>query len=238
MSGGDLPDQTEDSSEKTVVGMHSVETPRGFRGRVAGSSNEDGLNKDGQLWTPGNSGGHSFPNSKLPGLDKFNHSQLYHDRPLFTTTNRLSLFPFLLTLSPSVVVALNSPLYQSRLSVMSHDKAVRPTTLNFITGNANKLAEVRAILGDVVDLKSRRVDVDEIQGGIEDIARDKARRSAEIVSGTFLLATRSWTRPGDVADERHGESRRPMKCVRHGTRGRAMWNGLMTLILQLSRTRG
>lgn len=65
---------------------------------------------------------------------------------------------------------------------MSHQNTVRPTTLNFITGNANKLAEVRAILGDVVDLQSKRVDVDEIQGDIDEIARDKARRSAEIVS--------------------------------------------------------
>lgn len=68
---------------------------------------------------------------------------------------------------------------------MSHRNA-RPTTLNFITGNANKLAEVRAILGDVVDLQSKRVDVDEIQGGIEEIARDKAKRSAEIVSSAFV----------------------------------------------------
>lgn len=66
----------------------------------------------------------------------------------------------------------------------------RPTTLNFITGNANKLAEVRAILGDVagLDLQSRDVPgLDEIQGSIEEIARDKCRRAAERVSDSFLL---------------------------------------------------
>ena len=62
----------------------------------------------------------------------------------------------------------------------------RPKTLNFITGNANKLAEVRAILGNVVDLQSRNVDVDEIQGTIEEIARDKCRRAAEKVSLLFV----------------------------------------------------
>ena len=64
----------------------------------------------------------------------------------------------------------------------------RPKTLNFITGNANKLAEVRAILCDVdgLDLQSRDVPgLDEIQGTIEEIARDKCRRAAERVSPTF-----------------------------------------------------
>ena len=57
----------------------------------------------------------------------------------------------------------------------------RPKTLNFITGNANKLAEVRSMLGSVVDLQSRNVDSDEIQGTIEEIAKDKCRRAAEKV---------------------------------------------------------
>jgi inosine triphosphate pyrophosphatase len=53
--------------------------------------------------------------------------------------------------------------------------------LNFITGNQNKLAEVRAILGSVVEVDNQAVDVPEIQGTIEDIAREKARRAAEAV---------------------------------------------------------
>lgn len=48
-------------------------------------------------------------------------------------------------------------------------KTDRPTTLNFITGNANKLAEIRAILGDVVNIESSALDIDEIQGTIEQI---------------------------------------------------------------------
>lgn len=60
----------------------------------------------------------------------------------------------------------------------------RPTTLNFITGNKNKLAEVQAILGSVdgLTLQSRNVEGAEIQGTIEEVARDKCSRAAEVVS--------------------------------------------------------
>jgi inosine triphosphate pyrophosphatase len=55
------------------------------------------------------------------------------------------------------------------------------TKLNFITGNKNKLIEVRAILGNVIEVDNQAVDVPEIQGTIEDIAKEKARRAAEAV---------------------------------------------------------
>ncbi|KAL8831556.1 MAG: hypothetical protein Q9191_000799 [Dirinaria sp. TL-2023a] len=53
-----------------------------------------------------------------------------------------------------------------------------PKELNFITGNKNKLAEVQAILGDVLPLKSQSLDIIEIQGTIEEISIDKCRRAA------------------------------------------------------------
>lgn len=56
-----------------------------------------------------------------------------------------------------------------------------PKQLNFITGNKNKLIEVKAILGDTVDLQSQSLDLHEIQGTIEEIASDKCRRAAEAV---------------------------------------------------------
>ncbi|KAK6379858.1 nucleoside triphosphate pyrophosphohydrolase ham1 [Exophiala oligosperma] len=64
----------------------------------------------------------------------------------------------------------------------------RPTTLNFITGNKNKLAEVQAILGSVdgLTLQSRNVEGPEIQGTIEEVARDKCSRAAEVVGGPVL----------------------------------------------------
>lgn len=58
-----------------------------------------------------------------------------------------------------------------------------PKDLNFITGNKNKLAEVQAILSSTpVELKSQNVDLLEIQGTIEEISTDKARRAADAVS--------------------------------------------------------
>jgi hypothetical protein len=57
-----------------------------------------------------------------------------------------------------------------------------PKELNFITGNKNKLAEVQAILSETpVKLQSQAVDLVEIQGTIEEISTDKARRAAEAV---------------------------------------------------------
>ncbi|KAL1958311.1 hypothetical protein VTO42DRAFT_4628 [Malbranchea cinnamomea] len=59
-------------------------------------------------------------------------------------------------------------------------------SLNFITGNKNKLAEVQAILGDTVEIHSQQVDVPEIQGSIEEIAKEKCRAAAAAVNGPAL----------------------------------------------------
>ena len=56
-----------------------------------------------------------------------------------------------------------------------------PKPLNFITGNKNKLAEVKAILGDAVDLKNESLDLIEIQGSIEEVSSDKCRRAVNLV---------------------------------------------------------
>ncbi|KAL8739281.1 MAG: hypothetical protein Q9181_000011 [Wetmoreana brouardii] len=64
---------------------------------------------------------------------------------------------------------------------------MRPTELHFITSNRNKLAEVQAILGDLVPLKPRSLDLIEIQGTIEEISKDKCRRAAAIVGGPVLV---------------------------------------------------
>jgi inosine triphosphate pyrophosphatase len=59
-------------------------------------------------------------------------------------------------------------------------------TLNFITGNKNKLSEVRAILGDAVVVDNKSIDVPEIQGTIEEIAKEKCRRAADAVCISFI----------------------------------------------------
>ncbi|KAH7553183.1 hypothetical protein BM1_08156 [Bipolaris maydis] len=62
-----------------------------------------------------------------------------------------------------------------------------PKHLNFITGNKNKLAEVQAILSGVIELRNQNVDLVEIQGTVEEVTRDKARRAAEAVKGPVLV---------------------------------------------------
>ncbi|KAL8972580.1 MAG: hypothetical protein Q9183_000473 [Haloplaca sp. 2 TL-2023] len=62
-----------------------------------------------------------------------------------------------------------------------------PTNLHFITGNSNKVVEVQAILGDIVPLQTRSLDLVEIQGTIEEITKDKCRRAAAMVQGPVLV---------------------------------------------------
>ncbi len=59
--------------------------------------------------------------------------------------------------------------------------------LIFVTGNKNKLAEVQAILGGVIPLKSQSLDLTEIQGTIEEISKDKCRRAAQLVRPPFIV---------------------------------------------------
>ena len=83
----------------------------------------------------------------------------------------------------------------------------------FVTGNANKLKEVRAILADghPIKLESRALDrkslkyqqhrhvlfqknvVPEIQGSTQEVAREKCRRAAEIVRAILLRGSVSLT---------------------------------------------
>ena len=76
-----------------------------------------------------------------------------------------------------------------------------PSELNFITGNANKLAEVKAILGDTITLKNQSLDLEEIQGTVEEVSIAKCKKAAEIVrhscehtysSRSILTPTTDW----------------------------------------------
>jgi inosine triphosphate pyrophosphatase len=66
--------------------------------------------------------------------------------------------------------------------------ARRATVLTFVTGNAKKLEEVVAILGDACPfaLRSRSIDLPELQGEPEAVAREKCRRAAEAQRGPVL----------------------------------------------------
>lgn len=61
-----------------------------------------------------------------------------------------------------------------------------PTELNFITGNKNKLAEVKAILGGTIALTNQSLDLEEIQGTMEEVSIAKCKKAVEIVSFSQL----------------------------------------------------
>ncbi|KAI0873589.1 inosine triphosphate pyrophosphatase-like protein [Hypoxylon argillaceum] len=60
--------------------------------------------------------------------------------------------------------------------------------VNFITGNANKLSEVRAILEPAgVAVRNQALDLPEVQGSVEDVTREKCRVAADLVGGPVLV---------------------------------------------------
>ncbi|XP_011073764.1 inosine triphosphate pyrophosphatase [Sesamum indicum] len=67
-----------------------------------------------------------------------------------------------------------------RAVVLSH-----PVT--FVTGNAKKLEEVRAILGNSIPFRSLKLDLPELQGEPEEISKEKARLAAKEVNGPVLV---------------------------------------------------
>ncbi|KXJ93181.1 inosine triphosphate pyrophosphatase-like protein [Microdochium bolleyi] len=60
--------------------------------------------------------------------------------------------------------------------------------VNFITGNANKLAEVKAILEPAgITVNNQSLDLPEIQGSVEEVTLEKCRVAADLVGGPVLV---------------------------------------------------
>lgn len=57
--------------------------------------------------------------------------------------------------------------------------------VNFITGNRNKLGEVKAILEPAIEVNSRALDLIEVQGTLEQVTIAKCRAAAEQVKCTL-----------------------------------------------------
>ncbi|KAK3006666.1 hypothetical protein RJ639_017413 [Escallonia herrerae] len=70
---------------------------------------------------------------------------------------------------------------------MAAARVVLPQPVTFVTGNAKKLEEVRAILGQSVPFRSIKLDLPELQGEPEDISKEKARLAAKEVNGPVLV---------------------------------------------------
>merc|ERR1712126_741831 len=71
----------------------------------------------------------------------------------------------------------------------SYQAMANPRSLVFVTGNAKKLEEVVAILGDKFPFKvtSQKVDLPEYQGEADDISRAKAEAAAALVKGPVIV---------------------------------------------------
>jgi inosine triphosphate pyrophosphatase len=69
------------------------------------------------------------------------------------------------------------------------------STITFVTGNANKLREVVQILCNGEEgakvgkftITNQKIDLDEIQGSIEDVTIHKVKQAAQIVGGPVLV---------------------------------------------------
>jgi len=62
-----------------------------------------------------------------------------------------------------------------------------PDHVNFITGNANKLKEVKLFLEPAIEVRSQAIDIEEVQGTIEEVTKSKCRKAAEMVNGPVLV---------------------------------------------------
>lgn len=70
---------------------------------------------------------------------------------------------------------------------MSSSSQQKPV-VNFITGNKNKLSEVKAILEPAgIEVRSQAIDLVEIQGTLDEVTLDKCRRAADQVRGPVLV---------------------------------------------------
>lgn len=58
--------------------------------------------------------------------------------------------------------------------------------ITFVTGNAKKLKEFQAIIGDD-SIRNQSVDLEEVQGSIKDISTKKAIAAAEVIKGPVLV---------------------------------------------------
>lgn len=54
----------------------------------------------------------------------------------------------------------------------------------FITSNVNKLREVKAILEPSIMVQSQSIDLEEVQGSVEEVTLSKCQRAADTVSET------------------------------------------------------
>ncbi|CAH2079398.1 unnamed protein product [Thlaspi arvense] len=76
---------------------------------------------------------------------------------------------------------------KDKMAAAAKAAVVLPRPVTFVTGNAKKLEEVKAIIGNSIPFKSLKLDLPELQGEPEDISKEKARLAALQVNGPVLV---------------------------------------------------
>lgn len=59
--------------------------------------------------------------------------------------------------------------------------------ITFVTGNVNKLREVQQILGSASTLTNQKLDIEEVQGTVEEVTIAKTRKATGMVDGPVIV---------------------------------------------------
>lgn len=82
---------------------------------------------------------------------------------------------------------------------MATEKPTSAThVVNFITGNKNKLGEVKAILEPTIEVRSQALDLIEVQGTLDEVTIAKCKSAAEQVRFPFRKGFSCITAPGQT----------------------------------------
>eukprot|EP00331_Platyophrya_macrostoma_P032742 CAMPEP_0176436200 /NCGR_PEP_ID=MMETSP0127-20121128/17814_1 /TAXON_ID=938130 /ORGANISM="Platyophrya macrostoma, Strain WH" /LENGTH=197 /DNA_ID=CAMNT_0017819449 /DNA_START=39 /DNA_END=632 /DNA_ORIENTATION=- len=63
----------------------------------------------------------------------------------------------------------------------------QPKKLVFITGNAKKLEEFKSIIGDRFDVTAQKIDLPELQGTPEEVAREKVKYAFDLAKTAVIV---------------------------------------------------
>lgn len=97
--------------------------------------------------------------------------------------------PQLFQLDPDITNASNNPAQNIKTYLVK--PYIMPSHVNFITGNANKLKEVKLFLEPAIEVRSEPIDIEEVQGTIEEVTKSKCRKAAEMVFSLIIRLCKS-----------------------------------------------
>lgn len=99
---------------------------------------------------------------------------------------------------------------------MATEKQTSAThVVNFITGNKNKLGEVKAILEPTIEVRSQALDLVEVQGTLDEVTIAKCKSAAEQVRPSEIKSSQPPARPDSLTPRASHPGRRPRSSRGH-----------------------